>query len=105
MPAKPSRPAERAASQVVERRKSERRRAGNEVVLFVEDPDPIEVRGRLMDISIGGFRATHRYAALRAGQQVSFRHPFGEGTAQVMWNRVVENHVESGFRILENTTL
>jgi hypothetical protein len=105
MPAKPSRPAEPTACQVVERRKSERRRADEEVVLLLDDPYPIEVRGRVVDISVGGFRVAHCHAALRAGQQVSFHHPSGEGIAQVMWNRVLENHVESGFRILHNATL
>jgi len=74
-------------------------------VLFLDDPEPAEIRGRLVDISAGGFRAAHGHAALLAGQKVKFQHPSGKGIARVMWNRVVENEVESGFRILRNATL
>ncbi len=100
MPAKISWRAECRGAAVLERRRKERQAAEGEVVLFLEDPEPIEIQGRLVDVNATGFRAGHQYTALRAGQLVTFRHAFAQGFAQVVWNRVIGNLVESGFQIL-----
>lgn len=104
MPAKTSWRAECFDAAAPERRHKERQAGEGEVVLFFEDPEPVEIGGRLMDLNTTGFRASHQYAALRGGQVVSFRHAFAQGFAQVVWNRIVGNLVESGFQILSSTT-
>ena len=104
MPAKTSWRAECSEAAAPERRRKERRTAEGEVVLFFEDPVPVEIGGRLMDLNTTGFRASHQHAALRGGQVVSFQHSFAQGFAQVVWNRIVGNLVESGFQILSSKT-
>jgi hypothetical protein len=83
-----------------ERRKEDREAADAELTLVVDDPFPAEVRGRLMDISRGGFRACHAYLRFEPGQQVRFRHPASQGQARVMWNRILNDRVETGFLVL-----
>jgi hypothetical protein len=84
----------------IERRREVRRPANGGIHLVFEDPVPTNVSGRLMDISESGFRAHHTFGAFRLGQLVSFRHPSAEGHARVMWNRVLEDHVETGFLVV-----
>jgi hypothetical protein len=86
---------------VAEQRKEDREPANGEVWFALEIPDCLEFRGRLIDLSKSGFRASHPHAALSTGQKVRFRHSFGEGCALVMWNRILACHVESGFLILD----
>ena len=84
----------------VEQRKENREPAQGEVWLAVEGPDSREFRGSLIDCSKSGFRASHSNTSLSTGQHVHFRHSVGKGSALVMWNRVLAEHVESGFLIL-----
>ena len=86
---------------IAERRREIRRHADGEVQLVMEGRESIEVKGRLLDSSAGGFRAAHGYATLRTGDEVRFRHRYGEGRARVMWNRILPSSVESGFLIVE----
>ncbi len=83
-----------------ERRREPRSAAQGFVDLHLEDPVPVEIRGRLVDISDGGFRASHSYAGLQPGQEVDFRHQSAEGRARVAWNRILAERVESGFVIV-----
>lgn len=85
---------------LAERRKKERKPAEGEVRFFLDKPAAIEVRGRLVDVSGEAFRVAHRYTALCAGQKVRFRHPTARGTARVIWNRILNGEVETGFLIL-----
>ena len=85
---------------LAERRKKERKPARGEVRFLLGKPAEVEVRGRLIDASDGAFRAAHQYTALCAGQEVSFRHPTARGTARVIWNRILNGEVETGFLIL-----
>ena len=82
------------------RRKETRFAADETVSLFVDERHAEPIRGHLMDASISGFRATHNFAGLRSGQQVRFRHPGAEGKALVIWNRIMDGGVESGFFIV-----
>ena len=82
------------------RRKEERYQAEGEVQLCFEDPVRQEVSGSLLDYSKSGFRARHKYCALHTGQVVDFQHIIAKGRARVMWNRIVEDRVESGFLVL-----
>jgi hypothetical protein len=86
---------------IVEQRREDRKRTDGEVWISVEGAGAVTFAGRLIDSSKSGFRASHQHSVLAAGQQVSFRHSFGEGRAVVMWNRIVEHGVQSGFLILD----
>jgi hypothetical protein len=55
----------------------------------------------LVDYSHNGFRAIHAYAALHAGQVVDFQHAIAGGRARVMWNRIMDDRVETGFLVLK----
>jgi hypothetical protein len=83
-----------------ERSKESREAADAELTLVVDDPFPAEVRGRLTDVSRSGFRACHSYPRLEPGQQVRFRYPASQGQARVMWNRILNGRVETGFLVL-----
>jgi hypothetical protein len=86
----------------VEKRSEERKPANGEVWFVLEGPTSLEFKGRLIDSSTSGFRATHSHAALSSGQPVSFRHSLSSGRALVMWSRILASEVESGFLILDN---
>jgi hypothetical protein len=83
-------------------RRSERRlRSDGPLKLSFEDPARLEITGRLVDYSKNGFRAIHGYAALHAGQVVDFQHAVAGGRARVMWNRIMDDRVETGFLVLK----
>ncbi len=84
-----------------ERRSETRQDASGEIKIQVRLPKLLEIHARLVDISASGFRAMHMYPALSAGQKVEFRQDGNEGTALVVWNRIFEEHVETGFFILQ----
>jgi hypothetical protein len=54
-----------------------------------------------VDYSNSGFRAVHNCAALHSGQEVEFRHAVAVGRARVMWNRITDDRVETGFLVLK----
>lgn len=83
-----------------DRRKEVRETSDADLTLVVDDPFPAEVRGRLVDISRSGFRACHSYLRFELGQQVRFRYPASQGQARVMWNRILNGRVETGFLVL-----
>jgi hypothetical protein len=84
-----------------ERRSEARHAASGPLKLSFEDPSPQEVDGRLLDYSISGFRAEHPYAALHTGQEVEFKHSVAMGRARVMWNRIADDRVETGFLVIK----
>jgi hypothetical protein len=84
-----------------EKRREERKPASGEIWFVLEGPTSLEFKGRLIDSSASGFRATHSHTALSSGQPVSFRHSVGSGRALVMWSRILAPDVESGFLILD----
>jgi hypothetical protein len=53
-----------------------------------------------MDLSASGFRMAHANQSLQSGQLVEFSHSFAVGVARVMWNRIMDHRVETGFRIV-----
>lgn len=83
-----------------DKRSEERRIATGNVRVRFTDPEPLEIDGRLMDVSVGGFRMAHACASLQSGQLVEFAHVEAKGRAQVMWNRILAGGVETGFRIV-----
>jgi hypothetical protein len=91
-----------ASSSLSERRQETRRLGGGDVILTFQDPEPIEIMGRLVDLSASGFRVAHKCPALRPGQLVTFRYAWSAGKARVMWNRVMsEGRQESGLFVLQ----
>lgn len=86
---------------IAEQRAEVRSPARGEVLFVADGPGARQFRGDLIDYSRRGFRAAHPQTSLSSGQRIRFRHAFGEGRAVVMWNRIVEQHVESGFFILD----
>lgn len=83
-------------------RRSEQRHAGHgSLKLSFDDPAPQEVNGELLDYSTSGFRAEHPYTALHAGQEVAFQHAVAVGRARVMWNRIANDRVETGFLVIK----
>ena len=83
-----------------EKRSEERRVADGSVRVMFTDPEPLEIDGRLVDVSAGGFRMAHACASLQSGQLVDFKHVEAKGRAQVMWNRILAGGVETGFRVV-----
>jgi len=84
-----------------DRRSEPRHRGDGPLTLCFEDPARQEITGRLLDYSNSGFRAVHAYAALHTGQVVQFQHAVAGGRARVMWNRITDNRVETGFLVLK----
>jgi len=90
----------RAEAAWAERRREQRRPASG-----LGWMEPLDRGGgrewfRLMNVSDSGFRATHHCADLRAGQKVRFHHAQAKGVAVVMWNRLADGAVDSGFLIV-----
>ncbi|HEV2690936.1 MAG TPA: PilZ domain-containing protein [Bryobacteraceae bacterium] len=84
-----------------DRRTERRHNADAPLKLTFDDPAHQEVTGRLLDYSASGFRATHAYPALHTGQVVEFRHVIAVGKARVMWNRIADDRVETGFLVIK----
>jgi monoamine oxidase len=87
-------------SSPADRRTERRHRGSGQLKLFFDDPARQEIVGRLLDYSKSGFRAVHAYAALHSGQVVQFQHPVAVGRARVMWNRIADDCVETGFLVI-----
>jgi hypothetical protein len=85
---------------VREMRREVRRPAEGAVRIRYTNPRTVEVEGRLVDVSLSGFRMAHGCVTLAAGQMVEFMHTEASGKARVMWNRVVEQRVETGFLVV-----
>ncbi len=87
---------------VEEKRREPRQPAQGPVWIHFENPQSIEIQGQLVDVSASGFRMSHGYPSLGAGQTVEFSHPSAKGVARVMWNRILDRTVESGFLIVSH---
>jgi len=85
---------------VHEKRRETRQPAEGPVLVNFSNPQPMEVLGQLVDVSASGFRMSHANQSLHSGQLVGFSHGYAMGTARVMWNRIMDHRVETGFRIV-----
>jgi hypothetical protein len=83
-----------------EKRREARRAGSGKVRVKFTDPEPLEIDGQLMDVSISGFRMAHDCASLHSGQIVEFAHIEATGRARVMWNRIQSSGVETGFLLM-----
>ena len=84
-----------------DRRRSIRQPANGEVVL-VPAASGTEFRGTLRDVSAAGFRAAHSFTQLQSGQELLFWYEGLQGSARVVWSRIIGAEVESGFLVLES---
>jgi hypothetical protein len=91
----------RADLQGAERRREPRRPASGTVRLSLQDPVPREMELPLMDVSASGFRAIDYGAGLASGQAVRFQHMEASGHARVIWHRVLPDHMETGFLVVD----
>jgi hypothetical protein len=86
---------------IAEQRRETRRLGHGNVLVRSENPGSRDIQGRLMDVSAGGFRMAHDCSALTAGQFVGFAHAEAKGQARVVWTRILNDSVESGFVVAE----
>ena len=84
-----------------EQRRETRRPGHGNVLVRPESPGSRDIQGRLVDVSGSGFRMAHDYSALTAGQYVTFAHVEARGRARVVWTRILEASVESGFVVAD----
>ncbi len=85
-----------------EKRRETRRPASGTVRVKFTNPEPLEIDGKLMDVSPSGFRMAHGCVSLCSGQVVDFAHVEATGRARVIWNRILAGGVESGFLVCPN---
>jgi len=83
-----------------EQRREPRRAASGLVHVRFTDSKAVEIEGRLIDVSPGGFRMAHHFASLASGQMVEFSHFEAKGHARVIWNRILAESVETGFLVV-----
>ncbi|MGH9592476.1 MAG: PilZ domain-containing protein [Bryobacteraceae bacterium] len=83
-----------------EKRREPRQSAHGPVRIHFDNPQSIEIQGQLVDVSASGFRMSHAYSSLEAGQTVNFLHAGAKGVARVMWNRILDRAVETGFLVV-----
>ena len=88
-----------------DRRREKRKPARAKVSFILQREGSLEIEGQLIDVSQRGFRAAHQDRTLSAGEEVGFREPQRQGRARVMWCRILPERVESGFLILESSTV
>ena len=83
-------------------RRSEQRHAGHGTLkLSFDDPAPQEVNGELLDYNTSGFRAEHPYTALSRRPGSGVPASVAVGRARVMWNRIANDRVETGFLVIK----
>jgi hypothetical protein len=88
---------------IAEKRSEPRQPAQGPVWIHFDNPQSIEIQGQLVDVSENGFRMSHGYSSLENGQVVDFSHPHAKGSARVMWNRILDRSVETGFLVVTRT--
>ncbi len=83
-----------------ERRREIRSPADGAVRLWPESLEFTAIQGRLLDVASSGFRARHGCQALGPGQFARFEYEGACGRACVVWNRISDGEVETGFRVV-----
>ena len=82
-----------------DRRVEPREAASGEVHLCQSVTPGTPFLGHLLDIAASGFRARHEQFSLTSGELIDFEFAGNRGVARVVWTRIVENQVETGFRV------
>ena len=70
------------------------------VRLFTVGAERLVLEGDMQDVSSSGFRLEHDNQRIRSGEEYRFESPDSSGLARVMWNRIMDNSVETGFFIV-----
>ena len=83
-----------------DRRGEPREDAHGVVRLFTVTDERLVFQGEMRDLSVSGFRLQHAYQRVSSGDEYRFESPFSSGLARVMWNRIIDTSVETGFLIL-----
>jgi hypothetical protein len=86
-----------------DRRTEKRQAAAGEVRLRQSYTPGGPFLGRLVDTAATGFRASHDCFTLVSGELVDYEFEGHRGVARAMWTRIVDEHVETGFRICRET--
>ena len=68
-----------------------------EVKVLIDGPHPLAIPARVLDISEHGMHVEHMYAALTSGMTVEIDSGAVKMAARVVWNRINNDRVESGF--------
>lgn len=90
--------------EIAEKRREPREPAHGGVLLRTSGhPLPVSVTGQLIDTSQSGFRALHTWKSLQTGEEVDFDDGRRQGRARVVWLRISQESVETGFYILSTT--
>jgi hypothetical protein len=85
----------------IERRAEPRKSNAGTVVLETIGPGSRRIHGKLVDVSAHGFRMRHSYFGLTPGDEVIVAEGIAARRLRVVWTRIFENRVESGFLVLE----
>lgn len=91
---------ERCRQNYDERRSEPRLTTSGRVIINLSELPGTEIAGELLDVSRSGFRAQHDCRDLHSGQVVLFHHDGAAGRARVVWNRIADQLVESGFFVI-----
>lgn len=89
-----------ALTSIDDRRREPREEARGLVRLFTVDQERLAFEGEMLDVSQSGFRLMHANQRVRSGDEYRFESPFNGGLARVMWNRILDNAVETGFFVV-----
>lgn len=89
-----------ATASTDDRRAEPRFRASGEVHLLIGGPQRLAVPGKILDVSQHGMRVEHMYSALASGAILEIQSGDTKYTARVVWNRIKDDGVESGFYLL-----
>jgi hypothetical protein len=83
-----------------DRRREPRERADGLMRLFTVPDERLAFEGQMIDVSASGFRLEHGNQRVSSGEEYLFESPESSGIARVMWNRIVDDAVETGFFIV-----
>ena len=83
-----------------DRRSEPRFEATGEVRLIIDGPQVIAIPARILDVSQHGMRVEHMYPALTSGMMLQIESESSKFAARVVWNRIKNDGVETGFYLL-----
>ena len=86
-----------------ERRDHARHSAHGTVIVRPSGEDGPEIQGILIDLSDAGFRISHDSPNLETGLLVDFDRAGASGQAKVIWNRILQGSVQTGFLVTRQT--
>jgi len=89
-----------AVVSIDDRRREPRLEADGVVRLFTVQAERLVFEGEMRDVSSSGFRLEHDNQRIRSGEEYRFESPHSSGLARVMWNRILDTAVETGFFIV-----